>query len=65
LPYVLVGMKLYKSIMKIKNRENVKFEIVRHTIFTTIMLIPLVISSAIEVYVSNNLFTWIIDFINI
>lgn len=38
------GMKLYKSIMKDKRRENIKTEIYRHTIFSVMMLIVLIIS---------------------
>ena len=49
------GIKLYKSIMKDKRKENVKFEIFRHTIFSLIILIALLLSSLIETYVSTNL----------
>lgn len=48
------GYKLYKSIVKDKRRENVKLEIVRHTVFSLIMLMVLLISSIIEVFVSTN-----------
>ena len=49
------GIKLYKSIMKDKRKENIKFEIFRHTIFSLFVLILLVISSLIETYISSNL----------
>ena len=49
------GIKLYKSIMKDKRKENIKFEIFRHTIFSLIILIALLLSSVIETYVSTNL----------
>ena len=49
------GIKLYKSIMKDKRKENIKGEIYRHTIFSGIMSIVLIISSFIEVYISSNL----------
>lgn len=49
------GMKLYKSIIKDKRKENIKLEITRHTVFSGIMLIMLEISSFIEVYISTNL----------
>lgn len=49
------GIKLYKSILKDKRKENIKLEITRHTIFSTIILIILEISAFIEVYVSTNL----------
>ena len=49
------GIKLYKSIMKDKRRENIKIEIIRHTIFSLAMLAILAISSIIETYLSANL----------
>ena len=49
------GIKLYKSIMKDKRRENIKLEIIRHTIFSLVMLTILAISSIIETYLSANL----------
>ena len=45
------GFKLYKSITKDKRRENIKFEIIRHTIFSIVMLLVMVISSLIEIFV--------------
>lgn len=53
-------IKLYKSIMKDKRRENIKLEIIRHTIISIILLLCLVIASLIEVYISSNLFMLII-----
>ena len=49
------GFKLYKSIVKNRNRENIKVEILRHTIFSIIMIILLCISSVLEIVVSTNL----------
>lgn len=49
------GIKLYKSIIKDKRRENIKIEIIRHTIFSLVMLAILAISSIIETYLSTNL----------
>lgn len=48
------GFKLYKSIVKDRNKENVKIEIVRHTIFSFIMLLVLVVASLVEIFVSMN-----------
>lgn len=48
-------MKLYKSIVKDKRKENIKLEITRHTIFCLFVLFILELSSFIEVYVSTNL----------
>ena len=50
------GVKLYQSIMKNKERDNIKLEILRHTLFCTLMLILFIISSIVEVYGSTNLF---------
>lgn len=55
-------MKLYKSIMKDKRRENIKLEIIRHTIISIILFALLVLASFIEVYVSANLLTACIQF---
>lgn len=48
-------IKLYKSIMKDKRRENVKIEIIRHTLISIILLVILVFASLVEVYISTNL----------
>ena len=47
------GMKLYKSIMRDKRRENIKLEIIRHSIFSVIMLIVLIISAIVKICVSG------------
>lgn len=57
------GLKLYKSIIKDRRRENVKIEIVRHTIFSLIMLILLILSSLIETYISASLLQMIANII--
>lgn len=56
------GMKLYKSIMKDKRKENIKVEIVRHTIVSVMLFMLLVAASLIEVYISTNLLTACIGF---
>ncbi len=56
------GIKLYKSIMKDKTKENIKIEILRHTIFSTIMLIVLIIASTIEIFISTNLLKVVIKY---
>lgn len=48
-------MKLYKSIVKDKRKENIKIEITRHTIFCAFMMLLLEVSAFIEVYASTNL----------
>ena len=59
------GMKLYNSIIKNKQKENVKFEFLRHTFFCIIMFFLLVISSLVEVYLSTNLLIIILKIIKI
>lgn len=49
------GFKLYKSIVKNRDRENIKIEILRHTIFSLIMLGLLCISAIVETFISTNL----------
>ena len=54
------GLKLYKSIIKDRRRENVKIEIIRHTIFSILMLIMLIVASLVEPYISTSLFQTVI-----
>ena len=56
------GIKLYKSIVKDKTKENVKIEILRHTVFSIIMLIIVVIASVIEIFMSTNLLKLVIKY---
>lgn len=58
------GVKLYQSIMKNKDRNNIKIEIMRHTLFCLLMLIFMIISSVIEVYFSTNIFINLLKKIN-
>lgn len=48
-------IKLYKSIMKDKRRENIKIEIIRHTLVSIILSLLLIVASLVESYVSTNL----------
>lgn len=48
-------IRLYKSIMKDKRRENIKLEIIRHTLVSIMLFIVLVLATLIEVYISTNL----------
>lgn len=54
------GVKLYQSIMKNKDRENIKLEIIRHTIFCALMLLLMLIASLIEVYGSTNIYIFLL-----
>lgn len=49
------GFKLYKSIVKDRNKDNVKVEVMRHTIFSIIMLGLLCIAAFIEILISTNI----------
>lgn len=49
------GLKLYKSIVKDRNKDNIKIEVLRHTIFSAIMLGFLCISAIIEILISTNI----------
>lgn len=57
------GMKLYASIMKDKRRENIKVEIIRHTIISIMLFLVLVIASLAEVYLSSSLLTMCLSFL--
>ena len=57
------GFKLYKSIVKDKRKENVKIEIIRHTIFSALMTILLCLSSVVELFVSNKLLKIIVKYL--
>ena len=63
LALAVTGIKVYKSIIKDKRRENIKFEIIRHTLFSVIILILLVISAVVETYISPNLLKMVINYI--
>ncbi len=56
------GFKFYKSIIKDRRKETIKIAFARHTIFSIIMLIGLVISSLIEVFISTKLLTLMIQY---
>lgn len=56
------GFKLYKSIIKDRKKENIKIEIIRHTIFSFLMLLLLVVSSIIEIFLSTNILKGVIKY---
>ena len=57
------GIRLYKSIMKDKAKDNIKMEICRHTIFSCILLGILIAGTFVETYVSTNLFLLTVKYI--
>ncbi len=56
------GFNLYKSIVKNKNKENIKIEVLRHTIFSLIMLLLLCLASVVEILISTNILKKIIKY---
>lgn len=55
------GMNLYKSVMNDRRKENIKIEVIRHTLFSIFILILLIFSSIIEIYVSQNILKHLIN----
>lgn len=56
------ALKVYKSIYSDKRKENIKLEIMRHTIFSAIILIVLIVSAVVETEISTNLLRSIIKY---
>lgn len=56
------GFKLYKSIVKDRRKENIKIEIIRHSIFSIVMLFILCISSLVEIFISTNLLKVVLQY---
>lgn len=54
------SIKLYKSIIKDRRKENIKLSIVKHSIVSLIILIALIISSIVKIEISYRL---IVNFI--
>lgn len=63
LPCILIlgvsGIRLYKSIVKDKRRENIKFEIFKYTVVAIIILVISMFAAIIETYISSNIFKFI------
>lgn len=60
---VVSSIKLYKSIIKDRRKENIKIEIIRHTLISFIILMILFICSFIENKISVMLLKWGIKYI--
>ena len=56
------GIKLYKSVMKDKRKENIKVEILRHTVISTIMLGVLIVSAIVKINVSGGMVETLIKY---
>lgn len=57
------GIKLYKYIIKDRKKENIKGEIIKHTLFSLLILLLFILASLIETYISSNLFTLCIQYL--
>ena len=57
------GMKLYKSIMLDRRKENIKIEIIRHTLVSVAVLIVLCFSSFVEVKISEILLKYCLKYL--
>ncbi len=57
------GINLYKSIIKDRRKENIKIEIIRHTVFCLIILIFMFIGSLVQTYISSNLLVGIVTYL--
>lgn len=49
------GLNVYKSIKKERNRENIKLIILKHSVFSIIPMLGLIIASFTETYISTQL----------
>ena len=56
------ALKAYKSIYSDKRKENIKLEIIRHTVFSALVLIILVFSAIVETQISTNLLRSVIKY---
>ncbi len=63
LAIALSGIKLYKSIVKNRKKENIKTEIYRHSLFSLFMTILLIVASFTEAYISSNLLHTFVQYI--
>lgn len=57
------GFKLYKTILKDKKKDNIRLEILRHTVFCILMILCVIVSSLVEVFVSDNLLRIVIQYL--
>lgn len=57
------GMRLYKSIMQDRRKENIKLEVVRHTIFAIFILVVFVMASFLEVFICTSIMKYFINYL--
>ena len=56
------SIKLYKSIVKDRRKENIKLSILKHSIVSFIIMLALIISSIIKIEVSYRLIVNLIKY---
>lgn len=57
------GIKLYKSIIKEKNRQNIRSGIYKHSLISAIGLFGIFIASLVETFISSNFVTFFVKYI--
>lgn len=50
------SIRLYHTVVKNRDSESIKYALIRHSIFSIVVLVLLIISSIIEVFASTNSF---------
>ena len=55
------SIKLRNSIIEDRKKENIKFETIRHTMLSLIIMIVLIIASLVEVFISKNILMLLIN----
>lgn len=56
------SLKTYKSILNDKRRENIKLELIRHTVFCGLIALMLLLSAVVETEISTNLLRALIKY---
>nr|MBP3681093.1 hypothetical protein [Clostridia bacterium] len=49
------ALKLYRTLIKENKNSNVKTELIRHTTLCLVLIVPLIVASLVEVYISSSL----------
>ena len=53
------SIKLYKAIVNDRRRENIKIEIIRHSVISSLMVILLLVTSLLECEISVSLLSFV------
>ena len=59
---MLFSIKLYKSIIKDRRKENIKLSILKHSIVSTGIMLALILSSIIKIEISYRLIVNLIKY---